>query len=179
MKRFRARLRRDERGASLILAIAFMLVLGTITGGVLSAVASGYKTRGALDEARNREYAADGLVEYAIAQARTPVASWDPGSPPSVTAFLNSAAATGCGGPYSPTIGNVPTEAHLNGIDIRVECTPAPALTRTGHLQRNAIFNACVDTGSACAGSSIVRAQVNYSDTALGPTRVQSWSVNG
>jgi hypothetical protein len=179
MTRLTTRVRRDERGASLILAIAFMLVIGAITGAVLSSVASGLNTRSALDTARNREYAADGLVEYAITQARVPVASWDPGAPPSVSAFLDSASSVGCGGPYSPTLGNVPAEAHLNGIDIRVECTPAPALTRSGLLQRNAIFNACVDTGSACAGSSIVRARVNFSDTASGPTHVQAWSVNG
>jgi hypothetical protein len=171
--------RRDERGASLVLALAFMIVIGAITGAVLSSVASGLNTRSALDQARNRQYAADGLVEYAIAQARGPVASWDPGSPPSVSTFLGSASSIGCGGPYSPTLGNVPAEAHLNGIDIRVECTPAPTLTRSLVLQRNAVFNACVDTGAACAGASIVRARVNFSETASGPTHVQSWSVNG
>jgi hypothetical protein len=177
MSRLRIRVRRDERGASLILAIAFMLVIGAITAAVLSSVASGLNQRTTLDQARNREYAADGLLDYAIAQARAPVASWNPGSPASVTAFLNSASSIGCGGPYSPTLGNVPPEAHLNNTDIRVECTPAPALTRSGYLQRNAIFNACLDTGGACAGASIVRAQINFPDT--GPTRVQSWSVNG
>ena len=179
MNRLRERRPRDERGASLVLALAFMLVIGTITAAVLSSVATGLHTRSTLDQARNREYAADGLVEYAIARARVPVASWSEGSPPSVSTFLSSASSTGCGGPYSPTLGNVPAEAHLNDIDIRVECTPAPALTRSLFLQRNAIFNACVDTGNPCSGASIVRAQVNFSDSASGPTHVQSWSVNG
>ena len=180
MNRLRSRLRCDERGASLVLAIAFMLVIGGITSAVLSSVASGLGSRSTLDQARNREYAADGLVDYAIAHARAPVASWDPGNPPSVSAFLTSASAIGCGGPYAPSLGNVPTAAHLNGVDVRVDCRPAPTLTRSGYIQRNAIFTACPDTGSACSdASSIVRAEVNFSDAASGPTHVQAWSVNG
>jgi hypothetical protein len=178
MKRRRARVQRDERGATLILAIAFMVVVGAVSSAVLSSVASGFHTRSALDQARNREYAADGLVEYAITRARTPVASWSAGSPPSISTYLNSASSTGCGGPYSSALGNVPADAHLNDIDIRVECTPAPGLTRTGIIQRNAIFNACLDTGNPCGDSSIVRAQINFSDDSSGPTRVQAWSVN-
>src|SRR5690242_16372804 len=102
----RGRIRRDERGASLVLALAFMLVIGAISGAVLASVASGLNSRSTLDVARNREYAADGLVDFAIAQARTPVASWSAGSPPSISTYLNSASSTGCGGPYSPTLGN-------------------------------------------------------------------------
>jgi hypothetical protein len=178
--RVRTRIRRDERGASLILAIAFMLVIGALTSAVLAALASGLNNRNTLDQARNREYAAEGLVDYAIAHARAPIATWDPGSPPSVSHFLTSATSVGCGGPYAPSRGNVPSQAHLNNVDIRVDCRPAPTLTRTGYIQRNAIFTACLDTGSACTDpSSIVRAQVNFSDTASGPTRVQAWSVNG
>jgi hypothetical protein len=176
----RDRIRRDERGASLVLAIAFMLVIGGISGAVLSSVASGLNDRTALDRARNREYAADGLVDYAIAQARVPIAQWSAGSPASVSAFLTSATSTGCGGPYSPSLGNVPPAAQLNNVNIRVDCTPAPALTRSGYIQRNAIFTACLDTGVACTdASSIVRAQVNFSDLATDPARVQAWSVNG
>ncbi len=180
MNRLRTRLRRDERGASLILAIGFMLVIGAITAVVISSVASGLNDRRVLDQARNRQYAADGLIEYAIAQARTPVARWDPGNPPSVSGFLTSATSIGCGGPYAPSLGNVPSAAQLNNVDVRVDCRPAATLTRSGFVQRNAIFTACLDTGTACTDtSSIVRAQVNFSDTASGPTRVQAWSVNG
>lgn len=192
MKRVRRRVRHDERGTALILAIAFMLVIGAITGAVLSSVASGLSGRHALDGARNKEYGADGLIEYAIAQARTPVTSWGPGSPPSLTAFLASANSTGCGGPYSSTsvATTDPSQAQLDLIDglrnsdgtvnysIRVECTPAPTQTRLGFLQRNAIFTACLDTGAACTdASTIVRAQINFSDS--GSTTVQAWSVNG
>jgi hypothetical protein len=179
MSRLLARLHRDERGASLILAIAFMVVIGSITGAVLSSISSGLGQRATLDLTRNREYAADGLVEYAITQARAPAASWNEGSPPVVTTFINSASSVGCGGPF--TSSTVPVAAQLNNVNnLRVDCTPAPALTRAGYLQRNAIFTACINNNNPCtAASAIVRAQVNFSDTASGPTTVQSWSVNG
>ena len=177
MRRVRIRAQLDERGAALVLAVAFMVVIGAIGAAVISSVGSGVKDRLVLDQVRNREYAADGLVDYAITQARTPVASWQATS---LISFLSTAASTGCGGPYSPSLGNVPPDAHLNSVDIRVDCVPAPALTRSGYLQRNAIFTACVDTGGPCNDTgAIVRAQVNFSDTASGPTRVQAWSVNG
>jgi hypothetical protein len=189
VKQLRARIRRDERGTSLILAIAFLVVIGGISGALLSSVATGLSVRNALDQARNREYAADGLIDYAITQARAPVASWNTGSPPSVSTFLASASSIGCGPlashtpgsvawAYAPSLGNVPIEAHLNNVDIRVDCAPAPALTRARYLQRNAIFTACLDIGAACTNSSaIVRAQINFSDS--GATAVQAWSVNG
>jgi hypothetical protein len=179
VKQLRARIRRDERGAALILAIAFMLVMGAISGALLSSVTSGLSSRNALDRARNREYAADGLIDYAIANARANVVTWNPTS---ITTFLNTAASIGCGGPYAPSLpppNNVPSVAHLNNVDIRVDCTPAPAQTQAGYLQRNAIFTACLDTGAKCtATSAIVRAQVNFADVS-GSTTVQAWSVNG
>jgi hypothetical protein len=169
-------MRRDERGASLILAIVFMLVIGAIGGAVLSSVTSGLNNRVALDNARNREYAADGLVEYAIAQARGPVATWN--SSADVATFL--ASASSCGGPYRSGEAGAPA---LNGFTstentLRVDCTPAPGQTRSGALTRNAIFTACRDTGDVCTdAATIVRAQINFSDS--GSTIVQAWSVNG
>jgi len=175
MKHVRARVRHDERGTALLLAIAFMVVIGAVSSALLSSITSGLSSRHALDQARNREYASDGVIEYAIANARATVVTWDKTS---LITFLNSAAASGCGGPYAPSLGNVPSAAHLNNVDIRVDCTPAPAQTRAGYLQRNAIFIACVDTGSKCTDSSaIVRAQVNFADS--GTTTVQALSVNG
>lgn len=180
----RQRCLRDERGASLILVIAFMLIIGAITSALLPSITSGLNDRNVLDQARNREYAADGLIEYAIARARTPVALWDT-STSSVLTFVASANSHGCGGPYAPSLtGTVPPEAHLDNVDIRVECTPAPALALSstagsGFAQRNAIFIACSDPGSSgtCANSpTIVRAQVNFSDSGL--ATVQAWSVN-
>ena len=55
-----------ERGASLILAIVFMVVIGAISAAVLATTTSGLQDRVVLDQARNREYAADGAIEIAI-----------------------------------------------------------------------------------------------------------------
>jgi Tfp pilus assembly protein PilX len=173
----RARMQQDERGAALILAIAFMLVIGAVGGAVLSSVTSGLNDRVALDNARNREYAADGLIDYAIAKARAPVTSWNAGTPPSVTAFLSSASSIGCGGPYRSGVAGAPALNDVNN-NLRVDCTPAPGQTRAGALTRNAIFTACPDTGAVCTdAAAIVRAQINFSDS--GSTIVQAWSVNG
>jgi hypothetical protein len=173
MSRLFRRAKRDERGAALMLAIAFMLAIGAISGAVLSTVSSGVNHRNALDSIRNREYSADGGVEYAIAQVRQLTSGDGVGI-----------VACGPGNHYSPP--------PLNSITVRVDCQNAPAVTRgstqggiaqAGILQRNVIFSACIDTGSPCTdATTIVRAQVNFqaSGTPLvvSGTTVQSWSVN-
>ena len=60
------RLRRDESGTALILAIGFMVVIGLIGAAMLSSVSSGLASRVALDQARTREYAADSAIQDAI-----------------------------------------------------------------------------------------------------------------
>ena len=63
-----------ERGASLLLAIVFMVVVGAISAAVLATTASGLQDRVALDQARNREYAADGAIETAVTASGTTAA---------------------------------------------------------------------------------------------------------
>jgi Tfp pilus assembly protein PilX len=153
---------RSEQGAALVLAIGVMVVIGMIATTSLALITTSLHARANLDPIRDRQYAADGAVESAIATVRT-VADPGPGL-------------ASCGGPY--------TYPAVNGVAIRVVCANAPTLTTTGYLQRNVIFTACVDTGAVCTDSTaIVRAQVNYeaaSITAPTITRtyVQSWSVN-
>lgn len=178
MKHSGARARRDERGATLILAIGFMLVIGGIGAGVVSSVATGLNGRTVLDRLRNREYAADGAVEYAIASVRQ-LKLDDPDNP-------GGPAVADCG-PNNHYSRKGPDA--LNGIDIWVDCSNQRTLV-DGLLQRNVVFTACVDTGFVddgnpkCAGATIVRAQVNYQAKSAGAlmvvtrTWVQSWSVN-
>ena len=172
MSEERARRLHGERGATLILAIGFMLVIGAIGSAVMSSVVSGVNNRRTLDSVRDKEYAADGGVEYAIAQVRAiPL----PGGPGLISCGPNSF--------YSRTGLNA-----LNGINIRIDCANQPTITPSGYLQRNVIFTACVDTGAKCGTSSasyaIVRAQVNFQAQSAGSrlsvtrTWVQSWSVN-
>ena len=157
----------DERGASLILVIAFMLVIGGIGAAVVSSVTTGLNSRNVLDQVRNRQYAADGGVEYAIAQVR---AKPFPGGP----GFAD------CGDPaFTPPDHYNHT---LNGINIRVYCAnKADLIGPLGLLQRNVIFTACVDASTPCtSASTIIRAQVNFEGKrSITRTWVQSWSVNG
>jgi hypothetical protein len=153
----RTRIRRDERGATLILAIAFLVVVGSITAATLSFVTSGINDRGILDTVRDRQYAADAAVESAIAQTRAATA--DQGTDVCITldAFT------------------------LKTLTIHVDCTNAPVLTTGLLLQRNAIFSACQGTATCTPATTIVRAQVNFEGDIGDPTTrtwVQSWSVN-
>jgi len=155
-------MRRDERGATLILAMAFMIVLGAIGTTMMSSLASALHSRKSLGDARAREYAADSAIQDAITKVRQLSA---PGP-----------ALTGCvpGTSYKYTA--------ADGNEIRVNCYNRPQVTRSGFQQRNVIFNACKWGGADCTdSSSIIRAQVNFQSGtggAITRTWVQSWSVN-
>jgi Tfp pilus assembly protein PilX len=158
---------RDESGAALILALGFMVMIGLIAAALLSSLATGLRTRVTLDNARNREYAADSGIQYAITQVR---ALPSPG-----------AAMTGCasGTHYSYTSADNPA------ITIRINCSNLIQNTRSFFQQRNVVFNACVENGSDCSdANSIIRAQVNFQTVGSGGpdnvtrTWVQSWSVH-
>jgi hypothetical protein len=177
VKSLRTRIRRDERGASLILAIAFMLVAGAIGAGLTTSVTSGLNDSSVLAIARNREYAAEGAIDFAIVQVR----ATDPAS---------SIGLTSCGGPFFRTL---PLWGSRT-IDIRVDCHPAPELTADLSARNNVIFLACdASSGQACDAPSgsppkvlapaIIRAEINYQVSGPPPqvtrTYVQAWSVNG
>jgi Tfp pilus assembly protein PilX len=170
----RTRRCQGERGASLILAIAFMLVIAGIGAAVVSSVTTGLNSRNVLDQVRNRQYAADGGIEYAIARVRAMPLPTGPGF-------------SDCGDPaLTPPPAPADHYNHtLNGINIRVDCANKSDIIITpgnpaGLVQRNVIFTACVDTGTPCTSTNtIIRAQVNYEGkTAITRTWVQSWSVN-
>jgi hypothetical protein len=167
---------RDERGASLILAITFMVVVGGVSLATLSYVTNGASQRRILDQARNREYAADGAIEFAIAQVRDIATGGGPGVAPCGTPNAGRA-------DYSIPVPGQPAPPKLNNITIHVDCANAPTLADGGFLQRNVIFTAC-EGNKPCGAVTVVRAQVNYQATALGGTPIvtrtwiQSWSVN-
>ena len=164
--------RRDERGAALILAIVFMVVIGAVSGAVLSTITSGLSSRVALDDARDREYAADGAIQAAIAQIRAIPASQSYAGP----------------GLPCPTI---PDQPPLNGVTIHTDCVAAPAVTRALYRQFNVIFTTCEakylpsSPPIVCPDAKvIIRAQINFQAIGSGAnlqiqrTWVQAWSVN-
>jgi hypothetical protein len=167
VKSLRNRVQRDERGASLILAIAFMLVAGAIGAGLTTSVTSGINDSSTLAVARDREYAAEGAIDYAIVTMRSAP------NPESI-------GLTQCG-PFTKT--NMPLTGSKT-VDIRVDCAPAPELTTDLSARNNVILTACIDTGSSCDPTKVlIRAEINFQVSGTPPqvtrTYVQTWSVNG
>ena len=121
-----------ERGASLVLAIAFMVVIGAIAMATLAMITSGLNNRRTLDEVRDREYGADAAIEFAIANVRT---LDSPNGGPALQNCADGAARA----PYT-----------VDGHSYHVDCQNAPAVTFGGLLQRNVIFTACEGT-TTCA----------------------------
>jgi hypothetical protein len=168
----RPRPHHEDRGAALILAIGFVVMIGAISGGLAALATSGLNNRNSLAVVRNREYAADGAIEKAIALVR----------PLSCT----------------PASGSV-VDSTVNGVAIRVDWINACGVVQGGDrgttasasaldgavvLQRNVIFSACVDPAPSTTcdpAKVIIRAQVNFEQALVGAvtsTYVQSWSVN-
>ena len=176
MKRLHDRVRRDERGASLVLAIAFLVVAGAIGAGLTASVTSGINDATVLALARNRDYAAEGAIDYAIVDVQQGKLGADGTGPVSP---LTSIGLSLCG-PYSKTL----TLRGSQTIGIRVDCTPAPEITADLAARNNVIFVACVDTGPPCDDTTaIIRAEINYQVSGTPPavtsTHVQTWSVKG
>lgn len=146
----------QDSGAALLLAIGFVVMVSAIGGGLAALATSSMNNRNTLELVRNREYAADGAIENAIAQVR---------------GFT-------CATPSAPIYDN-----SLNGIDIRVDWVNVCVSVQDSNLvwipQRNVIFSAfcTTPTDSKCnTAAVIIRAQVNFQDTPA-KTFVQTWSV--
>ncbi|MFE4258374.1 hypothetical protein [Streptomyces sp. NPDC056883] len=60
------RLREDEQGSTLILALAFIVVFSVVTVSVLSFAATGLKTAGVYVDQGKRDYSADGATQLAV-----------------------------------------------------------------------------------------------------------------
>ena len=164
MRKRRTRRPGEDAGAALILAVGFVLMVGTISGGLASLATSSLNNRNTLEVLRNREYAADGAIESAISQVRA--------------STCTSAA------------GSI-VDASMNSISIRVDWVNACGVVQGSDgsvvAQRNVIFLACLNTESPCSDTAvppvpvIIRAQVNFQQALTGAvtkTYVQSWSVN-
>ena len=158
----------SERGAALVLALGFVLLVGAISAGLLSYISTTSGNTVSLNAVRNRQYAADGAVEQAIALHRTALDS-DPNAP--------------CNNPIVPSAQIMPAPVPA----IRVDCFLAPSLVAAsgGHFLKldNVIFRACdASLGVTCSSSNtIVQTQVNFAHSASSPvsqTYIQAWSVN-
>jgi hypothetical protein len=164
----RVRGSKDDRGAvALSLAVGMMLMVGLIAAGLATMITTSLGARTQLDTLRNRQYAADAGIEFAIAQVRG-LANPGPAFAPCVAANP---------GYYTPPA--------VNGVAIRVYCENNLRTTFNGGLmyyQRNVVFTACLASETCDATNAIIRAQINFEqadgNSPVTRTYVQSWSVN-
>jgi len=153
-----------DRGTALLLTIGFVVMIGAISAGLAGLVTSGLNNTVTLERIRDRQYAADGAVEHAIAEVRSAMETTD--------TCLADASGT--------------ARTDLNQIPIRVDWSGACGVVQGADglifLQRDIVFTACLDAGEPCArGTAIVSAQVNFEQGDAGPVRstvIQSWSVD-
>ena len=166
----RNRIRRDESGASLILAIAFMLVAGTIGASLLASVSSSSYNRVGLDKVRNRQYDADAAIERAIAHIR----SVNP-----ITGSYDDA----CSAPTDPQWNT--WNGQNSGLSFYVSCAyspsvaPLPGPGGNPVSPNNVTFFACQGTVACTPTTATITARVNFQVVSSRVvTFVQSWSVN-
>jgi hypothetical protein len=145
-----------DAGASLILAIAFVLVVGMISAGLVGLATSSLANRNTLQVLRNRQYAADAAIELAVTR-------------------VLDVSCTAADGSLADT---------FNKIVIRVEWTNSCSVIQSDDgivvAQRNATFSACEGASTCTVATTVIRAVVNL-QPAVGPatrTVVQSWSVD-
>jgi hypothetical protein len=147
-----------DSGAALLLAIGFVLAIGAISGGLAALATSSLSNRATLEQVRDREFAADGVIEKAISQAR--------------------------GFDCSTVVAPVRETFDLVAIWVDVTNACGSVLSSDGttpYSQRNVVFTACLDTSVVCTvASTIIRAQVNFEPSSGTVTRtyIQSWNVN-
>ena len=132
-------------------------MVSAITAGMTAAAVSSVQNRSSLEILRNREYAADGAIELAIAQVR--------GGDCSST------------GPRTDT-----TFGPAIRVDWTTDCSTGVLSSDGIHVypQRNVVFSACLDKSALCLDADvIIRAQVNFEPQTglVMKTSVQSWSV--
>jgi hypothetical protein len=156
--------RHEDRGASLILTLGFVVMIGAISSGLIGLTTSSLNNRDSLERVRNREYAADGAIEEAVAQVRQQVG-------PALVAC------TAASGSITDTL-----NATTIRVDWRNACAAVQSSDGTIVAQHDVVFTACENTGAACVEAAVIaRAQVNFEQAASGAVTkayVQSWSVN-
>jgi hypothetical protein len=159
---FLARRSRGERGASLILALAFLALCGVLIPAIVNLGGTNLLDTNRLHEQRSDVYAADGATDATIQYLRSHV---------------------GCGSPFGACAlpaGTTPpdrvfTVNGVNGNNVAVQVRSLGSfgeLDRTVHLEASVSGKALVD--------AIVVIRDSSTTTALGsqPVDVKSWTYN-
>jgi hypothetical protein len=136
--------RRDESGATLILALLFVIVTGVVGVALASLTSTNLTATSSFQTKRGLELAADGAVDAAIQNVRY-----------SGTSYTSP---TQC----FPIPGN---SFSLNGATLYVECSAGSAPLPSGETGRSVQFVACAVAQSSCpAVDTDLTAQVTFDD---------------
>jgi hypothetical protein len=149
-RRFRAR---DDEGAVLVMALAFVALFGLLVGGVLNLTQANLKTTAVVRARIAADYTGGAAVDGAINAAR-------------------SVLATGVDG-YDATCFSLPAHTVNANAQVDVRCTGQPG-SGTSSAPRDVVFSA------VAGGVTLLRAEVTFTDgtgTADGTfPHVVSWS---
>jgi hypothetical protein len=169
---YRGRAGARDRGASLVVAVGFVVFIGGVTAGLSALITSQLTGNTSLVDVRADLYAADAAVEDAIASLRGVIGT--------VAADCAGVQAT-----TAPMTGGV-TRSTTNDRTMRVDWATSCGVVRGADgvavAQHNVTFEACLDSPTSCTdATTLVRAQVNFEIGTAGSvtsTFVQSWSAS-
>ena len=149
IRRTTALRKRSDTGAALILAVVFVLGVGTVLVPLGSLAGSNMISTSNLQSERSLELSSDAVMDGAIETVR------------------HEAPTTSC--PTFP--GGSSTGLTVNGLSIEVQCIEAPA-SILDPFGRHVEFDACVaqtgETFSTCQSTAVIRSQVSFDDLAAG-----------
>lgn len=157
--RLAARLRREEQGAVLVMAMGFIAFVGVLCVAVLNYSANSYKATVSLRPVRDLQFAADGAIEGAINKVR-----------------LDPSLLLPCGVAHERFYRADPP---LNDLEIAVTAQCAsPGVEGDFDATFTARQCALTDSSAVCnAKPTLVAAEVNYLGTSNVTTEVLSWSA--
>jgi hypothetical protein len=185
----RARFSRDESGAVLILALAFVLIVGLAIGALTALTSTNLKGAESLQQERAREYGADAAVEAAIqavryAPASTTCATFPPSPPPA-----------GVSPPFDGMVVQcaIGTPAGLQGRIVQFTACPGypsgsgtttstttTSTTSTSTTSTSTTSTTLPQAAGTCAQNALVKAEVVFNDSQKlgGDVAVASWVVS-
>jgi len=146
---------RDDAGSTLVMALAYMLIVSMVVGGLSSWIVNDIQNTSRFAAGRAQQAALSSAVEVAMQSIRyTPLIG--PGFSQTVATAANPSYCWGSSSPSS--VGNI------NGVSISVWCSTAfiPTTTTT----RIVTLSACLSTTTAsmCASNPQLQAVVTFDD---------------
>ena len=152
---------RDETGAVLILALAFILAIGLVVGTLADWASNSLRNTSQFQSASELHYALSSATNTAIESIRySPL-------PSNPTIAENNGQATPIGECWTPLSGSASTLT-VDGYSVAVWCTTTIDLAQ--NTTRVVSFFTCLSTVTAaqCASAPLLAAQVTYDDYPTG-----------